>query len=245
MMPIDRCIEVFAKGLTFTRSLTKPCIASQIDGAWWLRDDPTLRERRRNDEWITRSSIDVGILHRLAHESTKSGFTISAVTTNAEEEVLMRARFRKLGYRLWRTEPLMTRSTEKTPRFDTLANVRLVETDAIPSRRTNAQEGSTISKKLWKGSPTRCHVAMLHERVAGWARSISVNDSSWCDSMFVEPEFRRRGIGRALVVTMLRADRAAGLSASVLAARHAGAKLYSSVGYQTAGTVLVLTPLKR
>ena len=245
MMSIDRCIEVFAKGLAFTRSFTKPCIASEIEGAWWLRDDPSLRVRQRNDEWITPFSIDAGILDRLARESTKGGFTVSAVTTNAEEEVLLRARFRKLGYRLWRTEPLMTRSTVKTPRIETIANVRLVETNAIPSRRTNAQGGSTISGNLWKGSPVRCHVAMLHDQVAGWARSISVNDSSWCDSMFVEPEFRRRGIGRALVVTMLRADRAAGLMASVLAARHTGAKLYSTVGYQTAGAVLVLTPAKR
>ena len=61
----------------------------------------------------------------------------------------------------------------------------------------------------------------------------------------VTPDHRGQGIGRALVVTMLRADRAAGLTASVLAARHTGAKLYSAVGYQTAGTVLVLTPAKR
>ena len=95
----------------------------------------------------------------------------------------------------------MTRLTEKTPRVETLPDVRLVETGAIPSRRPNVQEGSTISKALWKESPTRCHVAMLHDQVAGWARSISVNDSSWCDRMFVKREFRRRGIGRALVIT--------------------------------------------
>ena len=60
--------------------------------------------------------------------------------------------------------------------------------------------------------------------------------------MFVEPDFRRRGIGKSLLLRMLRDDRAAGATLSVLLASHAGALLYPTVGYQEIGKLLLFTP---
>ena len=94
MMPIDRCIEVFAKGPHFHSMFHSALYRLADRWARWLRDNPSLRARRRNDAWIARLSVDAEILRRLAHEGTKSGFTISSVTSNAEEEELLRARFR-------------------------------------------------------------------------------------------------------------------------------------------------------
>ena len=63
--------------------------------------------------------------------------------------------------------------------------------------------------------------------------------------MYVNPRYRRRGIGRSMLAKMLRDDRAAGLRQSVLTASHTGAMLYPVVGYELIGELLLFTPKKR
>lgn len=77
-----------------------------------------------------------------------------------------------------------------------------------------------------------------------WVRSIGVGDATWCSNIYVKPEFRRRGIARALLSQMLHDDRSAGAQQAVLLASHTGAKLYPVVGYEQIGTLLVYTPPK-
>lgn len=237
-------IEVFARGFAFTRSFTRPYLASKVGQAWWLRDDPERRNRRRNDEWIAPGGVDPEKLDRWARERAAGKFLISAVASDAKEEAALREKFRDLGYRLWRTEPFMSRSTSRIPPFEAAANVWLVDSEAMATRLATAARGRMIPPGHLgsRSSPVRCHVVTVGDRLAGWVQSVSVGGAGWCASVFVEPEYRRRGFGRALVEAMLRADRAAGLSQSILVARHAGAKLYASVGYETVGTVLVYTP---
>lgn len=243
-LALDSCVEVFARGLAFTRSFVRPYIVSKIGGSWWLRDGPDIRNRRRNDEWIAPSGVDPEKLDHWARERALGRFLVSAVAVDADEQVSLRAKYRTLGYRLWRTEPLMSRSTLRISRSAAGTEVSLVDTEAMATQLAEVTREKMMPKEYLalQSSPVRCHVAMISDRIAGWARSISIGDSGWCDSMFVEPEFRRRGVGRALVEAMLRSDRTAGLTASVLVARHAGAKLYAAIGYQTMGTVLVFTP---
>ena len=68
---------------------------------------------------------------------------------------------------------------------------------------------------------------------------------SWCSNMYVKADYRRRGIGRALMAKMLRDDRKYGSQLAVLTASHTGALLYPRVGYREIGTLLVYTPKKR
>ncbi len=63
--------------------------------------------------------------------------------------------------------------------------------------------------------------------------------------MYVAPKFRRRGIAQGMLCRMLRDDRSGGAKIAVLLASHAGAKLYSVVGYQQIGSLLCFTPKKR
>jgi predicted acetyltransferase len=80
----------------------------------------------------------------------------------------------------------------------------------------------------------------------GWVRSIAAGDGArWCSNMYVLPQHRRRGIGRAMLCRMLRDDRKLGASLAVLTASHTGAKLYTSVGYQQIATLYLFTPRKR
>jgi predicted acetyltransferase len=66
--------------------------------------------------------------------------------------------------------------------------------------------------------------------------------AAWVSNMFVEPDYRRRGIGRSMLARMLRDDRGRGATRSVLLASHTGAMLYPHVGYETLGELLCYTP---
>ena len=68
---------------------------------------------------------------------------------------------------------------------------------------------------------------------------------TWCANLYVKPDYRRRGIGRALMCQMLRDDLRHGSQLAVLAASHTGALLYPIVGYEQIGTLLSYTPSRR
>jgi GNAT superfamily N-acetyltransferase len=94
-------------------------------------------------------------------------------------------------------------------------------------------------------APLRQYVALIADELVGWVRSIGVGDATWCADMVVKPEFRRRGIARAMLCRMLREDRAHGAQNAVLLASHTGARLYPVVGYEVIGELLILTPKMR
>lgn len=238
------CIEVSARGIAFTRSFARPYVAEKSKRAWWAHDERREGGRHRKDEWFAPAGIDPKFLHNWARERATTGFLICAVAKNNSEQAQALAKYKTLGYRLWRTEALMACSTSVEPSREINTGILPVDTEPMISRLTEAAGGRMILPEHLKTQPARvrCHVAMVDDRLVGWIRSISIADASWCASLFVQPEFRRRGIGQSLVATMLQADRDAGSLASILIASHAGAKLYRSIGYRMIGNVLVLNP---
>jgi predicted acetyltransferase len=88
----------------------------------------------------------------------------------------------------------------------------------------------------------RQYVALDGDKPVGWVRSIVAGEATWVSNMHVVPAYRRRGIGRSLLVRMLRDDRANGSAASVLLSSHTGALLYPRVGYEQIGELLLFTP---
>lgn len=238
------CIEVSARGIAFTRSFTRPYVAEKIKRSWWLHDEVPFGSRRRNDEWFSPVGTEPELLHSWACTRAAKRFIICAVVKDDREQVELLTKYKNLGYRLWRTEVLMARTTTVDPRIEINSGLFFVDSQSMVSRLAKAAgERMILPEHLEKRPPpVRCHAAVINDQLVGWVRSVSIGDASWCASLFVEPAFRRRGIGRSLVATMLRADRTAGLLASILIASHTGAILYRSIGYQTIGTILVLNP---
>ena len=91
-------------------------------------------------------------------------------------------------------------------------------------------------------SPIRQYVAMEREDLIGWVKSIRVGSSAWCSNLFVNPAYRRRGVGKALMAKMLHDDKSSNLQANVLLASHTGAKLYRTLGYEQIGELFIYTP---
>jgi len=49
---IEKAIEVFAGGFSFTRSFTYPYLAERVGPLWVMRDAPRKRPVYRTEEWI-------------------------------------------------------------------------------------------------------------------------------------------------------------------------------------------------
>ena len=104
--------------------------------------------------------------------------------------------------------------------------------------------GQILPEHLTEYAPLRLYAAFAADKPVGRSRSIVVGDSTWVSNVYVYPAYRRRGIGKAMLVKMLQDDRADGAARSVLLASHTGAMLYPTVGYELIGKLLLYTPRK-
>ena len=241
---MDHAIEVFARGFCFTRSFTHPYLAERVGRLWVVRDAPRKRGEYRREEWIghgvTPEDID-----RTARKHTRGRFAVCAIHGVNESDQSLRAGFKVLGYRLGGTEPVMVHELKRIPRFEAPVEIVRVTTEDLAERINKAARFRQIlPEHLGTDTPLRQYTALVEDKPVGWVRSIDVEQATWCADMFVLSEFRRRGIARALMVQMLRDDRTHGSKLAVLTASHAGAKLYSIVGYKQIGTLMLYTPKK-
>lgn len=237
-------IEVFAHGFCFTRSFTHPYLAERVGEIWVVRDAPRKRGEYRREEWIAHG-ITPEEVDATARKHTRGRFAICAIHGTDESDQPLRAGFKTLNYRLGGTEPIMVHELKRIPRFDSAVEIARVTTaDLADLVNKAARARQILTEHLGKDSPLRQYVALVDNKPVGWVRSIDVCQATWCADMYVMPEFRRRGIARAMMAQMLRDDRAHGSELAVLTASHAGAKLYPIVGYKQIGTLMLYTPKK-
>lgn len=250
-MDIDRAVEVFVRGFSFTRSFTHPYVPERVGPLWVVRDAPrrTIADYR-NEEWIARG-VPPADVDRLARKHRYGRYAICAIVPTGEPDAPVRAAYKELGYRLKTTEPLMAHALRRVPRFDPPAGVAIerVRTQALADRLAKAARSRQVLPEHLAaagandgGAPLRQYVALAGGEIVGWVRSIDTAGGTWCSNMHVVPTFRRRGVGRAMLCRLLRDDRAAGSTGAVLTASHAGALLYPLVGYEQTGMLLAYTP---
>jgi GNAT superfamily N-acetyltransferase len=242
---LERAIEVFARGFCFTRSFTHPYIAQRVGQAWRLADGPRKRPIYRAEEWVTHG-LDPRAIDPLVRKHARGRFGICAICGIDEPQDALRTGFKEIGYRLRTTEPFMVHSLHRIPAPPAPAQIVRVATPELAAQLGKATRNRPLSPELLaEGSGLRQYAAIIGGEMVGWVRSIAAGpplNATWCASMYVMPQFRRRGIARALLCRMLRDDRAAGSRAAVLLASHVGAKLYPVVGYAQIGTLLMFKP---
>jgi len=242
---IERAIEVFVRAFCITRSFTHPYVAKRIEGVWVVRDEPRKKGDYRNEEWIGHG-IDPKQMDRIARRHTRGRFAVCAIHGMGEPDGPLRAGYKALGYRLGTTEPLMVHNLRKIPQMESIAQIERVKTMELAERLAKAaQRRQVLEEHLRDDSKLRQYVANIDGQIVGWVRSIAVEKATWCSNMYVRPEFRRRGIARAMLCRMLREDREQGAKAAVLLASHTGAKLYAAVAYDQIGTLLLFTPRRK
>lgn len=242
---MQRALEVFVHGFAFTRSFTYPYLAEPVGPVWVMRDAPRKRDKYRSEEWVA-YNVAPAEIDRIAREHTRGRFSICAICGLDQPQDALRAEFKTLGYRLGRTEPLMIHTLAHIPPVETGAIIARVMTPALAERLAQAAGSRQILPEHFAAdAPLRQYVALIDDELVGWVGSIVVGNATWCSNMFVRPEFRRRGIARAMLARMLDDDRLYGAQTAVLLASHTGARLYPVVGYVQIGTLLLWTPRAR
>jgi GNAT superfamily N-acetyltransferase len=242
---ISRAIEAFVHGFGFTRSFTHPYLAERVGPLWVMRDAPRKKGDYRSEEWVA-YGVAPEEVDRIARQQTRGRFALCVICGLDEPHAPQVAGYKALGYRLGTTEPLMTHSLDQIPLFDSPARVERVLTPDLAQRLAKAAGArQLLPEHLSADAPLRQYVAWVDGELVGWVRSIVVGDATWCSNMYVRPEFRRRGIARAMLSRMLHDDCAGCAQTAVLLASHTGAKLYPVVGYEQIGTLLLFTPKKR
>lgn len=220
-----------------------------------MRDEP-LRQPSRNEEWICTGEHDPKSVHQTVARNNRGRHAVCIADANDPASNL-RADYGSLGYRLRATEAFMVHRLESLPLADSPAKIVRVQ-DAVLAEQVNkaARARQILPEHLSDDAPLRQYVALIDQRPVGWVRSITVRNvqddsadskamhATWISNMYVRAEFRRKGIGSALLSQLLGDDRAYGAKASVLTASHAGAQLYHSIGFERIATLLNLVPPK-
>lgn len=242
---IERAMEVFARGFAVTRSTTHPYLVDRVGRVWVVRDAPRKRPGDyRREEWIA-YHVDPAVVDRIARAHTRGRFAVCAIRSADESDEPVRVAYKSLGYRLGATEPMMVHRLGRIPRFPEPFPVARVTTPDLAARLAEVTRSRPMPPEhLRKDSPIRHYVALDGERPIGRVRSIVVGDATWVSHMHVDPEYRRRGVGRSLLARMLRDDRAHGSTLSTLLSSHTGAMLYPRVGYESIGELLLFTPIR-
>lgn len=244
-MTLQLALEVFARGFCFTRSFTHPYLAERVGGMWVTRDAPRRSGRYRGEEWIAHG-LEPAEVVQVVNQRTRGRYTICAICGAGESEEALRASYRALDYRLGSTQPLMVHRLRRIPRFASpTETVRVL--DAGLANRVNkaARQRQILPEHLTPDAPCRLYAALIDDDPVGWVSSVEAVGSTYCANLYVRREFRRRGIGRALMRRMLRDDRRCGSQLAVLTASHTGALLYPLVGYEQVGTLFMYTPRRR
>lgn len=242
---LTKAIEVFARGFAFCRSFTHPYEVRREAGFWDMRDAPRRnREDLRNEEWIAwgkpPKTVDAA-----ARRHSRGRFAVSYIRRLDEPDAPLRTGFKALGYRLHTTEPLMVHDLKKIRRPAPPRGIsicRVTTSDLADRLAKAARSRQILVEHLRPDAPLRQYVALKGSRPIGWVRSIVVKRATWVSNMYVEPAFRRRGIGRAMLDTMLHDDKRAGATASILTASVAGSRLYENLGYSTMAELLLFIP---
>jgi len=242
---LDTALEVFARGICVPRSFTHPYLAERVDGMWVTRDAPRRRGRYRREEWFAHG-IAPDETVRTVRRDTRGQYAICAICAVGESDEPMRAGYRSLDYRLGFTEPIMVHRLRRIPRLASpIEIVRVLDAALADKVNTAVRRRQILPEHLTTEAPLRMYAALVDGDPAGWISSVEVVGATWCANLYVKPEFRRRGIGRALVCRMLRDDRSHGSQLAVLAASHTGALLYPLVGYEQVATLYSYTPRRR
>ena len=158
----------------------------------------------------------------------------------------LRKEFKALGCRLGATEAFMDND---------MPHVEATE-PIIPIVRIADQAHADAIGKAWRrkqilsrdiGDENAIHrVYTIHDgqKYIGSCGSIRVGNSSWISSLYVDADYRRKGLGTALMTRVMSDDRALGITKSVLLASHTGAMLYPQIGFHQLGTLYIYNPPK-
>jgi GNAT superfamily N-acetyltransferase len=244
---LDAAMAVFAHGFAYTRSRTHPYLAERRGALWVLRDGPRRHGNARTEEWLAPGGDPAQVVAQVLAEA-RGRHALCVLHPQPTSHDALRDAYKAHGCRLLRTEPLMVHELRELPDFAAPPGIgveRVTTVELAERLRRAAGQTQIAPADLPDTSPHRQWLALDGDVPVGWVGSVQTAAGAWCSNLYVLPDWRRRGIGRALMSALLADDRARGAALAVLLASHAGARLYPVVGYRQVGTLLVMSPTGR
>jgi len=245
-LELELAIEVFVRGFTFTRGFTHPYPPERLTPkVWVMRDAPRKSGDYRREEYVGHG-ISASEFDLIIWQATRGRYNVCYIRPMEENDSQIRAEFRALGYRLMVTEPFFVHRLLTVEPVEEPFQIVQVRTAAEANLLAKAARKRQILPKHLTADPPPIweYMAMDGDKPVGWVGCVDVFETgfSWCTGMFVQAEYRRRGIARALMTRMLTDDRNADSKGNVLLASHTGAKLYPLLGYEQIGELLMFSP---
>jgi GNAT superfamily N-acetyltransferase len=243
---IQNAIETFAGGWCYTRSFTHPYVATRLTPhVLQMHDAPRLNPNAdvRRDEFACFGCTPTEALTTAA-AAAKGNFAVCYVLPQDADDTEIRKEFKSLGCRLGATEAFMENDS---PEIDATEPI-------IPIVRIADQAHADAIGKAWRrkqilsqdiANENAVHrVYTIHDgtKFIGSCGSIRIGDASWISSVYVDAEYRRKGLGTALMTRAMSDDRTLGIRKSVLLASHTGSKLYMHLGFKQLGTMYIYNP---
>jgi GNAT superfamily N-acetyltransferase len=237
-MDLHRAIDVFCAGFATTRSFTHPYEVRRVGELWLMEDAPRTKGDPRGQQIVTCGLAPEVVARQVRRVQSAKSFLCVIWPLEADMEAETEA-YRQLGYRLMGTEPFFCHDEAATPTASAY-DVRRIRTVAEALQLKKVARRTLVRPRDLTDQPAivRQFVAFDGDAMVGWVCSVHVSpEETWVSSLFVNPNYRRRGIGQALMTTMLAEDRALGYAYSILLATLTGALLYPRVGYRRIGTL--------
>lgn len=244
MITLEQGIDAFCSGFSFTRSFTHPYEVVRTGNFWQMRDGPRKKGDRRSSEVVTTEhDAELVLSHLRGIEGERLFLCVLHDVHTAEQPII--DGFKSQGCRLTNREPMMVKALNSIPGISEPCPIsRVVDADRAAAIAKAARSKQILLPDIHDGeADLRLFAAWDGETPIGWVRSIKTStESAWVSNMFVKQDYRRRGIGKSLMVAMLRDDQRYGFKQSVLLASHSGTLLYETVGYERIGTLLLFDP---
>jgi GNAT superfamily N-acetyltransferase len=210
-----------------------------------LRDSPA-RARARKLE-IVAWGVGPAEVVRTIREAGLGWHFVCHLHEHYGEFAFVREAYKAHGYRALQTEWMFAHDLAAVPDLRSEPPVRRLRAEADAERLRRASRSRPIRREhlAAEPSPHRLYAAMDEDAVYGWVSSIPVGGRAWVADLFVKPEHRGRGFGRALMSALLADDRAHEVETSVLLASSDGARLYPHLGYRRLGVLQIFCPVRR
>ncbi len=244
-MDIVEAIEAFGHGYSTARSFTHPSQFSKIGPIWVCQDAPRKASAYRGSEYIVYGVEPEEAVDRIRRHSDRR-YAISVVSAPRDHPRAIRDEYRRLGYRLLRSEPFMVCPLRQAKRYECQTPIRRVETteEALAAAQCGSGRRLILSEHIGvDDAPIRLYSAQCDGVSLAWARSIRHGPNAYVAGCYVKPEHRGKGIGRSLMSKLLEDDERLGVRTSVLLASSAGARLYPWLGYEQIGLLQLFTPI--
>lgn len=245
-MDPEFAIEVFVTAFARNRSLVYGCIPERHGGVWVMHDHPS---RGADDRVAEVVGWEKGPDEYVNAGAALGGNRWAACVVGADlDGKKAPVAFREAGFRRAGKEPLFVRDLRVRAGYvgDGFEGVvKRVESEEEMENLRLAKGGRKAMRPEDLGvddADFRVFYAVLDGVLAGRVTSCRVREASWVADLYVEPGFRRRGLGSALMGALAADDWRLGVRWSVLLASSTGALLYPRLGYEQTGLLHFMWP---